>query len=100
MQETTVDEAAPGLTPDELEAATEKAQKQGHLAEREAEEILEIAGDDPERIDAVITGLVNVKIDEEARAAEEPEEVTAEELEKVLDAEGTALDDPVRMYLR
>jgi RNA polymerase primary sigma factor len=89
------------MSPTDLDAATQKAKQEGHLAEREAEEILEHAGDDVERIDAVITGLVNVKIDEDTAAGEEEEEeVAAEELEKVLDAEGAALDDPVRMYLR
>ena len=101
MQDTTAAEPASEMLPTDLDAATQKAKKEGHLAEREAEEILEHAGDDVERIDAVITGLVNVKIDEDTGAGEEEEEeVSAEELEKVLDAEGAALDDPVRMYLR
>jgi RNA polymerase primary sigma factor len=99
LQETSAVEPAPDLPVIDLDAVKQKAKKEGHLAEREAEEILEVAGDDVEQIDAVITDLVNVKIDEEA-AAEEEEEVTTEELERVLDAEGAALDDPVRMYLR
>ena len=99
LQDTSVTEPAPGLQLTDPDAAIQRAKKEGHLAEREAEEILEVAGDDVDQIDAVITDLVDVKIDEEI--AEPPEEeVSAEELERVLDAEGAALDDPVRMYLR
>ena len=69
----------------------------------EVDEILDVAGDDPEKIDAVITDLVThaVKVEDDPdEAVEDDEEVSTEELEKVLDAEGAALDDPVRMYLR
>lgn len=101
MQDTTVNGSSPHVGLDDLDAVTQKAKKEGHLGEREAEEILEVAGDDVEQIDAVITDLVNVKIDEEAAQPDiEEEEVSSEELEKVLDAEGAPLDDPVRMYLR
>ena len=102
LQDTTMTEAAPDQTPD-LEAL-EKAKIEGHLAEHEAEEILvEVSDEDEDQLDEVITDLAerNVKIDEEAaQPGAEPEEVNPEELEKVLDAEGAAVDDPVRMYLR
>jgi RNA polymerase primary sigma factor len=101
LQETSLNGSSPHVGLDDLDAVTQKAKKEGHLPEREAEEILEVAGDDVEQIDAVITDLVNVKIDEEAAQPDiEEDEVSPEELEKVLDAEGAALDDPVRMYLR
>jgi RNA polymerase primary sigma factor len=89
------------LTPPDLDAVTQKAKVEGHLGEREAEEILEVAGDDPDQIDQVITDMVaaGVKIDEEVEPVEE-EDDPAEVLERVLDAEGAAIDDPVRMYLR
>lgn len=66
--------------------------------EREAEEILDVIGDDVEQIDAVITALVvqAPSLDEEA----DDEEEAARALERVLDAEGAPVDDPVRMYLR
>jgi len=68
------------------------------LDEREAEEILDVIGDDVEQIDAVITALVvqAPSLDEEA----DDEEEAARALERVLDAEGAPVDDPVRMYLR
>jgi len=101
LPESSVAQSSPDTSAANLGAVTEKAKQEGHLAEREAEEILDIAGDDVEQIDQVITDLVanDVKVDDEAEAEEE-EEVSAEELEKVLDAEGAAVDDPVRMYLR
>jgi RNA polymerase primary sigma factor len=101
VQDTSVTEAEPVGPIADLEAVTEKAKKEGHLAEREVEEILEVAGDDPDQIDQVITNLAasGVTIDEEAEAPEE-QEASTEELERVLDHEGAALDDPVRMYLR
>ena len=92
--------AAPEPDPrlEDVEAVREKALTEVHVDGREAEEILEVAGDDPEQIDQVITDLAakEVKIDDEA----EEEEVTPEALEAVLEAEGTSTDDPVRMYLR
>jgi RNA polymerase primary sigma factor len=103
VQDTSVSEPASGLSVSDVEAVREKAKQEGHLPERQAEEILEVAGDDVEQIDEVITELVasDVKIDEEMDVAEEEDEdVSAEELEKVLDAEGASVDDPVRMYLR
>jgi RNA polymerase primary sigma factor len=103
LQETTEADADTGPTLEALGAVREKALTEGHLAEREAAEILDVAGDDVDQIDAVITDLARneVKIDEEERSAEEEDQETAaEELEKVLDAEGAAVDDPVRMYLR
>ena len=101
MQETTTTEPEISLSAADLDLVKERAKKEGRLAEREAEEILEVAGDNVEQIDEVITDLAasGVKIEEEL---EEPEDddVSAEELEKLLDAEGAATDDPVRMYLR
>ncbi|HEX8917431.1 MAG TPA: RNA polymerase sigma factor RpoD [Chloroflexota bacterium] len=84
----------------DVDAAAQRAQKEGHLAQREAEDILVGVSDDLDKAGQVIENLVahHVKIDESP--AEEEEEVSPEELEKVLDAEGTSLDDPVRMYLR
>jgi RNA polymerase primary sigma factor len=84
--------------PPEIEVVIQKAGSDGHLAEREAEEILEAAGDDVEQIDEAITALV----EHDVRIEEEPEEedVSAEEIDRVLDAEGASVDDPVRMYLR
>ena len=101
VQDTSVTEVEPVVPVADLEAVTEKAKKDGHLDERVAEEILEVAGDDPDQIDQVITNLAasGVTVDEEAEAPEE-EETSTEELERVLDHEGAALDDPVRMYLR
>jgi RNA polymerase primary sigma factor len=104
LTDSTVTEPTLDLTAADPETVREKAKQEGHLAEREAEEILEVVGDDVEKIDAVITDLVSadVKIDEEAAEPEEEEddEAAAAALERVLDAEGAALDDPVRMYLR
>ena len=78
------------------------AQHDGHLGARDAEEILESAGDDVERIDQVISDLVagQAAIEGEAVAAADEEGVSPEEIDKVLDAEGAPVDDPVRMYLR
>jgi RNA polymerase primary sigma factor len=91
------------LSAQDQEAVRQKAIQDGRLPGAEVDEILDVAGDDPEKIDEVITDLVThaVKIeDDPEEAEEEDEEVSTEELEKVLDAEGAALDDPVRMYLR
>jgi RNA polymerase primary sigma factor len=95
-----------GLAPDgsqivDIAAVRKKADSEGHLAQREAAEILEGAGDNIEQLDEVITDLAskNVVVDEEDED-DEDDETTAEQLEKVLDAEGAAVDDPVRMYLR
>jgi RNA polymerase primary sigma factor len=91
------------LSTEEQEAVRQKAIQDGRLPGAEVDEILDVAGDDPEKIDEVITDLVThaVKIEDEHEETEdEEEEVSTEELEKVLDAEGAALDDPVRMYLR
>jgi RNA polymerase primary sigma factor len=91
------------LSTEEQEAVRQKVIQDGHLPGAEVDEILDVAGDDPEKIDEVITDLVThaVKIeDDPEEAEEEDEEVSTAELEKVLDAEGAALDDPVRMYLR
>jgi RNA polymerase primary sigma factor len=103
LHDTTISEPDSGLPLKDVDSTLEKARVEGHLAEREAEEILEVAGDDVEQIDVVITDLAKneVKIDEEVEAEPvEAEEVSTEELEKVLDAEGAPIDDPVRMYLR
>lgn len=52
--------------------------------------------DEPEETDAAEPSEVDIQ-----REAEDvDDEVSPEELDKVLDAEGTATDDPVRMYLR
>jgi RNA polymerase primary sigma factor len=91
------------LSVEEQEAVRQKAIQEGSLPGAEVDEILDVAGDDPEKIDEVITDLVThaVKIEDDPDEAEdEDEEVSTEELEKVLDAEGAAVDDPVRMYLR
>jgi RNA polymerase primary sigma factor len=90
-------------SPEEQEALRQEALQARHLPGSKADEILEVAGDDPDKIDEVITELVThaVKIEEDADEVEEDEdEVSTVELERVLDAEGAAVDDPVRMYLR
>jgi len=68
------------------------------LDEHEADEVLDFVSDDVEQIDAVITALVvqAPSLDEET----DDEEEAARVLERVLDAEGAPVDDPVRMYLR
>jgi RNA polymerase primary sigma factor len=101
VQEATTEQES-DLSLEEADAVRVKARTEGHLAESEAVEILEVAGDDVDRIDAVITDLAtnNVKVDEEDETDEEDEQRAAQALEKVLDAEGAATDDPVRMYLR
>lgn len=104
MQDATVTEPEPDLPTEDVVSVIQKARVEGHLAEREAEQVLESAGDDVEQIDEVITDLAanEVKIDEEVSTVAEAveEDVAAEALERVLDAEGAPIDDPVRMYLR
>jgi len=105
MQDTSTDEAASDeleIPLTDLNLATKRAAQEGHIAEREADEILEIAGDDVEQIDQVITVLASsdVKIDDEALESDVIAEEDAEQLQRVLDAEGAPVDDPVRMYLR
>ncbi len=94
MPDTTVTEPEADRPSAEIEAVSGNPE----LDEREAEEILDVIGDDVEQIDAVITALVvqAPSLDEEA----DDEEEAARALERVLDAEGAPVDDPVRMYLR
>ncbi len=92
-------ETKPGLDPGE---ATAQATVEGHLPESRAEELLDIASDDPEVIDEVISELAanDVTIDDDLDVEEEDEEASAEAIQRELDAQGTPIDDPVRMYLR
>ena len=85
-------------SPVDLDAATHRAKQEGQIAELQAAEILQVADDDVEMLNEVITDLVasDVIVDDE----EEEEEISPGELNKVLDAEGAPVDDPVRMYLR
>ncbi len=94
MPDTTVTEPEADRPPAPIEAVSGNPE----LDEREAEEILDVIGDDVEQIDAVITALAvqAPSLDEEA----DDEEEAARALERVLDAEGAPVDDPVRMYLR
>ncbi len=94
MADTTVTEPEADPPSAEIEAVSGNPE----LDEREAEEILDFIGDDVEQIDTVITALVvqAPSLDEEA----DDEEEAARALERVLDAEGAPVDDPVRMYLR
>jgi RNA polymerase primary sigma factor len=86
----------------DLTAVRQKADNDGKLEVVEAEVILEAAGDDVEQIDEAITALVEkqVTIASEPAVEEEDDEESAAEIERVLDAEGAPVDDPVRMYLR
>jgi len=94
LADTTVTEPEADPPSAEIEAVSGNPE----LDEREAEEILDFIGDDVEQIDTVITALVvqAPSLDEEA----DDEEEAARALERVLDAEGAPVDDPVRMYLR
>ncbi|MGH2443356.1 MAG: RNA polymerase sigma factor RpoD [Chloroflexota bacterium] len=104
LQETTTINEDSGPSREELEAVRSKALTERMLAEREAAEILEVAGDDVDRIDAVITDLARneVKVEEDTPPppGEDSDEAQARALERVLDAEGAPVDDPIRMYLR
>jgi len=94
LSDTTVTEPDADRPSSEIEAVGGQPEPDDH----EAVGILDIIGDDVEQIDAVITALV-VKapsLDEEV----DDEEEAAQALERVLDAEGAPVDDPVRMYLR
>ena len=73
MADMTVTELSPGLSLGDQDAVLQKATQQGHLAEHEAAEILEVAGDDVEQIDEVITDLARneVKVEEEQEEEEE-----------------------------
>lgn len=82
--------AEAGARPDDLMPSA--------TANRSVDEILEVVGDDVEQIDEVITSLVQRS--PEPAVEDGADEVTAAELERVLDAEGAPIDDPVRMYLR
>lgn len=94
LADTTVTEPEADPPSAEIEAVSGNPE----FDEREAEEILDVIGDDVEQIDTVITALVvqAPSLDEEA----DDEEEAARALERVLDAEGAPVDDPVRMYLR
>jgi RNA polymerase primary sigma factor len=70
------------------------------IPESQAAEILEAVGDDVEQIDQAITALVTHDVKVEAEESDEDDEASTAAIERVLDAEGAAVDDPVRMYLR
>ncbi len=92
MQDIGTEQEQDGAPATDLRAAREKAKRDGQLGELEVAEILDVVGDDVDQIDAVITDLARNEVKVEGEAAveeEEPEEEEAE-LEKVLDAEGTA----------
>ncbi len=85
---------------DDLASVTEPAEQDGTIPESEAAEILEAVGDDVEEIDQAITALVTHDVKVEPEEDEDDDQGAAAEIERVLDAEGAAIDDPVRMYLR
>jgi RNA polymerase primary sigma factor len=70
----------------------------GTLADRDTDAPAEFEADEADDVDVVEPSEVDIR--REAEVADTDVEVAPEELEKVLDAEGTATDDPVRMYLR
>jgi RNA polymerase primary sigma factor len=84
---------------DEVASVTARPEQDGAIAESEAAEILEAVGDDVEQIDQAITALVTQDVKVEVETVEDDED-SAAAIERVLDAEGAAIDDPVRMYLR
>jgi RNA polymerase primary sigma factor len=86
--------------PDDLTSIPETPEEDGTIPESEAAEILEAVGDDVEQIDQAITALVTHDVKVEPEEDEDDDEVATAEIERVLDAEGAAVDDPVRMYLR
>jgi len=94
LSDTTVTEPGADRPLPDIEADGGKPE----LDEHEADEVLDFVSDDVEQIDAVITALVvqAPSLDEET----DDEEEAARALERVLDAEGAPVDDPVRMYLR
>lgn len=96
----TDDNAGPPVV--DLEAVKQEAATDGRLDETRAEEILDLASDNPEVIDEVITELAanDVTVADDVTEAEEDEEATALALQRELDAQGAPVDDPVRMYLR
>ncbi|HZU11642.1 MAG TPA: RNA polymerase sigma factor RpoD [Chloroflexota bacterium] len=67
---------------------------EGPVTEHVAEVILAAVGDDVEQIDEAITVLAAQEVETEE------EEEDEDEIDHLLDAEGAAVDDPVRMYLR
>jgi RNA polymerase primary sigma factor len=85
---------------DEVASVTARPEQDGAIAESEAAEILEAVGDDVEQIDQAITALVTQDVKVEVETVEDDDEDSAAAIERVLDAEGAAIDDPVRMYLR
>ena len=87
-------------TPSDVDPRQQGAEPDSRLDERAAAEILEAAGDDVEQIDETITALVSSQVEVEEDVEEEDDDAATEALERVLDAEGTSVDDPVRMYLR
>lgn len=96
----TDDNAGPPVV--DLEAVKQEAATDGRLDETRAEEILDLASDNPDVIDEVITELAanDVTVADDVTEAEEDEEATALALQRELDAQGAPVDDPVRMYLR
>jgi RNA polymerase primary sigma factor len=83
-----------------LASTTGQPEADGTIVAADAVEILEAVGDDVEEIDQAITALVTHDVKVEPEEEEEDDEASAAEIERVLDAEGAAIDDPVRMYLR
>lgn len=98
----TITEGSSGPPVVDLDEVKLEANGAGHLAESRAEEILDIASDNPEIIDEVITELAtnDVTVADDLAETEEDEEAVAAAWQKELDAQGTPIDDPVRMYLR
>lgn len=70
----------------------------GTLANRDTDAPVDFETEETDDVDVIEPSEVDIR--REAEAADTDVEVAPEELEKVLDAEGTATDDPVRMYLR
>lgn len=102
MQDVTITEGNAGSPVVDLEAVKQESMLEGRLDESRAEEILDIASDNPDVIDEVITELAanDVTVEDDLTETEEDEEANARALQKELDAQGAPIDDPVRMYLR
>ncbi len=98
MHETTTDDKP--LTTLSDEGVVGDPTNGAPAAEARVAVLLEVAGDDVDEIDAVITDLATNHASVEEVDAVDDDEAAAKVLERVLDAEGTPVDDPVRMYLR
>ncbi len=92
--------AADAKVPPELKALVELGRKKGYLTHDEILEQFPEAEQNVELIDRVYSVLSEQGIDvvEDAKEAESPKARAAEEDER--EAEGVAIDDPVRMYLK